>query len=69
MASFQARIDWERLGERESKKKNVPMSTYPTRNKKIPKKFKKLKTPLWLLFKPKQVGNSLEREKIKKKSF
>ena len=46
------------------------MSSYPTYNRefqKNSKKFQKIKkTPLWLLFKPKQVGKDREREEIKK---
>ena len=41
MASFQAKIDWERLGESENKKKIVPMSFYPTRNTEFHKNNKK----------------------------
>ena len=58
MASFQAKIGWERQRMRENKKKIVPMSSYQTRNRKFKKiKNKKIekikKTPLWLLFKQK----------------
>ena len=46
------------------------MSSYPTYNRefqKNSKKFQKIKkTPLWILFKPKQVGKDREREEIKK---
>ena len=46
------------------------MSSYSTCNRefqKNSKKFQKIKkTPLWLLFKPKQVGKDQEREEIKK---
>ena len=46
------------------------MSSYPTYNRefqKNSKKFQKIKkTPLWLLFKPKQVGKDRERGEIKK---
>ena len=41
MASFQAKIDWERLGKRENKK-IVPMSFYPTRNREFHKNNKKI---------------------------
>ena len=50
MASFQAKICWGRPRKRENKKqkkKIVPMSSFPTRNRKfqkIAKQFKKLKT-------------------------
>ena len=32
MASFQAKISWERPRKSENKKKIVPMSSYPTKN-------------------------------------
>ena len=51
MDSFQAKIGWKRLRNREN-------------SKKIATKFKKLKK-LWPHFKPKQVGKGREREKIK----
>ena len=38
MASFQAKISWERQRKRENKKKIIPMSSYPTRNRKLKKK-------------------------------
>ena len=70
MASFRAKICWGSPRKRKNKKKNVPMSSYPTCNRefqKNSKKFQKIKkTPLWLLFKPKQVGKDQEREEIKK---
>ena len=40
MASFQAKIDWERLGERENKK-NRSDEFVPDLQQKIPKKQKK----------------------------
>ena len=42
IASFQAKIGQEMLRKRENKKKIVPMSSYPTRNKKFQKKRKKI---------------------------
>ena len=67
MASFQAKTGWERQRKSE-KKKNLSFRSVPTQpitknSKKNSKKIKK--TPLWLLFKPKQVGKAREREKIK----
>ena len=55
MASFQAKIDWKRQRKR---KKNLSFGFVPTRciienYKKIAKKFKKLKIPLWRHLKPK----------------
>ena len=59
MASFHAKIGWKR--QRKGEKKNyrsVPL--VPNAKQKIPKKqqenSKSLKIPLWLHFKPKQVG-------------
>ena len=46
MASFQAKICWGRPRKREKKnkkKKIIPMSSYPTRNRKFQKNTKKLK--------------------------
>ena len=42
MASFQAKISWERQRKREKKKKIIPMSSYPTRNRKLKKIEKKI---------------------------
>ena len=68
MASFQAKIGLKR--PRKRKNKNYRFVPFPTRcvienSNKIVKKFKKLKIPLWLPFKPKLVGKGREREKIK----
>ena len=56
MASSQAKRGWERPRKGENRK-NRSMSSYLTRNrefqKKKAKKFKKVKTPLRLLFKQK----------------
>ena len=41
MASFQPKISWERPIKRK-KKKIVPMSSYPTRNRKFQKNSKKI---------------------------
>ena len=43
MASFQAKICWGRPRKREKKKKIVPMSSYPTRNRKFKKNIQKIK--------------------------
>ena len=55
MASFQAKIGWKRTRKSENKKKIIPMSSYPTRNRELQKNSKKIqkKKLLWLLFKPK----------------
>ena len=43
MASFQAKIGWERWRKRENKlKKIVPMCSYPIRNRKFQKNCKKI---------------------------
>ena len=69
MASFQAKKSWERLRKRENKK-NRSDQFFPTCNREFQKNSKKLKKkPLWLLFKPKQVGKGREREKKKKKKI
>ena len=69
ISSFQAKIGLERLRKRENFKKKTfqGISTRPVieNSKKIAKKSKNQKTPLWLLFKPKQNGKGREREKIK----
>ena len=61
MYSFQAKIGWKKM--RKGKNKNyhsVPFRSFPTRNRKFQKNSKKVqrikKIPLWLHFKPKQVG-------------
>ena len=45
MASFQAKIDWERLGERENKKNRSDVFTQPgiKKNQKNSKKIQKIK--------------------------
>ena len=68
MASFQAKIGWKRPRKRENKNYcSVPF--LPDAKQKIPKKQQKnsrnYKTPLRLIFKPKQVGKGRERKKIK----
>ena len=42
MASFKTKISWERPRKRKKKKKIVPMSSYPTRNRKFQKNSKKI---------------------------
>ena len=42
MASFQAKRGWERPRKREKKKIIVPMSSYPTQNRKFQKNSKKI---------------------------
>ena len=60
MASFQAKIGWKRQRKRERIKIVVPFRSPPDAKQKIPKKqknnSKNKKIPLWLHFKPKQVG-------------
>ena len=60
MASFQANVDWKSKRKRENKYyRSVPFRSYPTRNIKFQrnsKKNQKKKKPLWIHFKPKQVG-------------
>ena len=65
MASFHAKTRWEMPGKSE-KKIIVQISFNSTRYKEFQKKQQKnSKTPLWLIFKPKQVGKAPKRVKIK----
>ena len=68
MASFQAIIGWKSLRKGENRK-NRSDESLPDTEQRIPKKqeknLKNLKTPSWILFKPKQNGKGWEREKIK----
>ena len=65
MGSFQAKIGWKRLRKRENK--NYRSVTFlPVGLQKIPRKQQtNLKIPILQHFKPKQVGKSRERVKIK----
>ena len=67
MASFLAKIGGKCGVERDKIKIIITFRSYPTRNRKLKKKTKKLKKKisLWLHFKPIQVGKEQEREKIK----
>ena len=67
MASFQVKIGWKTQRKRENKNCHfVLFRSYPTCNRKFQKNSKKIKKiPLWLYFKPKQVGKCREREKTK----
>ena len=68
MASFQAKIGWEMPRMRQNKNfLSVPF--LPDANRKFQKKRKNFKKPLWLHFKPKQVGKGRKREKIKNYRF
>ena len=72
MASFQDKICWGRPRKRENKKlkkKIVPMSSFPTRNRKfqkIAKHYKKFKTTTLATF---QANISWERPRKKKKKI
>ena len=74
MASFQVKICWGRPRKRQNKKakkKIVPMSSFPTRNRifqKIAKQFKNLKTTILATFKA-NISWERPRKKEKKKSF
>ena len=58
MAPFQAKIGWKRLRNREIKNYRS-ISFLLDAKQKIPKKEQKnSKLPLWLLLKPKQMGES-----------
>ena len=68
MSSFQAKLGWKRQRKRENKIfRFVPFVPDCVKkiSKKQQKKSKNCKTPLGLLFKPKQVGQGREKEKIK----
>ena len=43
MASFQAKISWERPRKSENKKKIVPMSSYLSQNREFQKNSQKIK--------------------------
>ena len=68
MASFQAKIGWERPRKRKIKIL-FPFPSDQTGNRKFQKKDNEIqknqKIPLWLHFMPKQVGKGREKEKIK----
>ena len=64
MASLQAKIGWKRQRKRENENcRSVPFRSYSMCNRKFQENCKKI--PLWLHFKPKQVGKGRERAKIK----
>ena len=59
MASFETKIGWKWMREREKIKIIVLFRSYPTHNRKFPKnsqKIQKKKVPLWPHLMPKQVG-------------
>ena len=63
MASFQAKIGWKRLRQRENNKyRFVSFRPFPTRNRKLQKNSKTIekikKIPFWLYSNPKSVGKS-----------
>ena len=68
MTSFQAKMGWERPKKRKIKN-FFPFPSDRTCSRKYQKNEKKIQTnqkiPLWLHFKPKQVGKGREIEKIK----
>ena len=62
MATFQAKITWERLRNRKKKKKKiVPMSSYQTRNRKFQKHSTKIQK-----FKKRHYGFSSSQNKLGK---
>ena len=69
MASFQAHTGWKRLKKR--KNKNYRFVSFRTdvlekiQEKQQKNSINKKKKPLWLHYKPKQVGKGRERGKIK----
>ena len=68
MASFQAKISWELLRKRENKKKKVvPMSSYPTRNRKFKKNSKKINKHHCGFFSSQNKQGKVEKERKEKK--
>ena len=73
IASFQAKISWERPRKRKNKKKKiVPMSSYPTCNEKFQKnskKIQKIRKNHHIFFSSQnRMGNAEKRRKLKKKN-
>ena len=72
IASFQAKIDWERPRKGENKKKKsfgcVPTRSIIKNSKKIAKKLKKLENTIIVSFQAK-IGQERLRKREKKKSF
>ena len=68
LPSFQVKAGWKSLRKSENKNYRSDQILYDSLQgiaKKLQKNSKNSKTPLWLLFKPKQVGKDWERVKIK----
>ena len=66
-ALFHAKMGWKRLRKRENKNyRSISFLSDPYQKiqKKQPKKFKKLKMPVWHYLKPEQDGNCRERKTI-----
>ena len=72
MASFQAKIGWNRLTNKEKKKLSfrfVPTQSVIENSKKIAKKFKKLKNPVMTSFQTKISLKSLTKRENKNYRF
>ena len=68
MASFQAKISWERLRKREKKKKKiVPTSSYLTRYRKLKKNSKNIQTHYCGFFPSQNMLGKAEKERKKHK--
>ena len=65
LPSFQVKTGWKSLRKSENKNYRSDQILYDSLQGIAKKLQKNSKTPLWLLFKPKQVGKNRERVKIK----
>ena len=68
MASFQAKISWERLRKREKKKKIVPTSSYLTRYRKLKKNSKNIQTHYCGFFPSQNMLGKAEKGRKKNRS-
>ena len=67
MGSFSAKIGWKRIRKRENKNfHSVPLRSYPTRNRKFQKIFKKLRNTTMASFQP-EIGWKMPRKREYKK--
>ena len=64
MTSFQAKIGWKIMRQREKIKIIVPFRPYPTRNRKFQKNRKKIKKHRYGFF---SIQNTLEKAKKERK--
>ena len=72
MKSFQAKVDWKRMGKRENKKLSfrfIPTRCVIENSKKIAKKFKKFQNTIMDSFQAKIGWNSLRKRENKNYRF